>query len=63
MNKKAVIIYHISPVLQERTALVEGNLMNRGQAGPPALSWTSLGNKEHAFHKADDFTARLFWLL
>lgn len=32
------IIHHTFPVLRERTALVEENLMNRGHAGPLALS-------------------------
>lgn len=60
MNKKAIIKHHIFPALQERTVLVERSLMNRSQSGPLALPRPSPGNKEHAFHKADKFTAKLF---
>jgi len=58
MNKKAVTIHHIFPVLEEGTALVEEKLMSKGQASPSALSQMSPRNK-NLFHKEDNFTARL----
>lgn len=57
---KGSIIYHISFVLQERTALLEGNLMSKGQAGPLVSSRAPPGNKnkiKYAFQKADNFAA------